>query len=338
MYTIVSFDGGGIRGLIGAMILRDLTRRFPHFLANTRLIAGTSTGGLAALAIANGLSPEQLVSLYKTRGQQIFRYYEGGDRGLGPSTWWATYTSDGLLEVAQSLFKTRPLSGLGTRTLPRVAVCATQLWAQDALAPGKSSWMPRCMTNLWNGPYASALAVDVALATSAAPAYFPPHKVEGLRTPYNGYYADGGLTANNPSMLAYLETITNGIARPEDVVLLSIGTGISSYGIPDDKVGDPQSWGLAYWLDPAKSGVEPSVPLLELALSMNQQLATLSARQALGPRFLRVEPIIDPYPMDDYQHLAALENAVEEYENSAQWDQVTSFASQYWSFPSSNTL
>ena len=49
---IVSCDGGGIRGLIVALLLQQLNSEYPDFLGRTYLHAGTSTGGIISLAMA----------------------------------------------------------------------------------------------------------------------------------------------------------------------------------------------------------------------------------------------------------------------------------------------
>ena len=59
MYRILSFDGGGIRGIVTLAILKRLETAFPNLIANTDLFAGTSTGGIIALALAAGKSVDR---------------------------------------------------------------------------------------------------------------------------------------------------------------------------------------------------------------------------------------------------------------------------------------
>jgi Patatin-like phospholipase len=72
-YLIVACDGGGIRGLITALLLDQLNTHHPEFLPQTYLNAGTSTGGIISLGLACGLSTGQLVDIYRTGGAQIFK-------------------------------------------------------------------------------------------------------------------------------------------------------------------------------------------------------------------------------------------------------------------------
>src|SRR5512144_125229 len=71
-YHILSLDGGGIRGLLTAILLERLEAAVPGFLAKVDLFAGTSTGGILALGLAAGRSPAQARELYETQGRVVF--------------------------------------------------------------------------------------------------------------------------------------------------------------------------------------------------------------------------------------------------------------------------
>src|SRR5271157_1882931 len=77
MYNILSLDGGGLRGIITAIILKKIESSFPGFLSRTTLFSGTSTGGILALALASGMKPDRIVDMYEKQGPNIFK----------PSTW-----------------------------------------------------------------------------------------------------------------------------------------------------------------------------------------------------------------------------------------------------------
>ena len=78
--NVLAIDGGGIRGLIPAVVLTDIERRTGRRTAELfDLIAGTSTGGILAAALgcpgADGgprLRAEELIELYVTEGPRIF--------------------------------------------------------------------------------------------------------------------------------------------------------------------------------------------------------------------------------------------------------------------------
>lgn len=74
-FNILSLDGGGIRGVLTAALLKHLEDQSP-FLDKIHLFAGTSTGGILALGLAKGLTPAQLIKLYQDNGDKIFVHRE----------------------------------------------------------------------------------------------------------------------------------------------------------------------------------------------------------------------------------------------------------------------
>src|SRR5258707_14330654 len=72
MYRILSFDGGGIRGLVTLAILKRLEAQIPNLIKDADLLAGTSTGGIIALGLAAGKSIDEMISLYQDNGKEIF--------------------------------------------------------------------------------------------------------------------------------------------------------------------------------------------------------------------------------------------------------------------------
>lgn len=77
-FLILSCDGGGIRGLITAMIIQQIDQQ-TGFLDKVDLFAGTSTGGIIALALASGLPISKIVGLYSDNCSQIFTPYTPPD-------------------------------------------------------------------------------------------------------------------------------------------------------------------------------------------------------------------------------------------------------------------
>lgn len=72
-FQVLALDGGGLRGIFGAAALDQLEADFDtSILEHFDLIAGTSTGGLIALALAAGRSPGEILDLYLKEGPQIF--------------------------------------------------------------------------------------------------------------------------------------------------------------------------------------------------------------------------------------------------------------------------
>jgi predicted acylesterase/phospholipase RssA len=280
-----------------------------------------------------------VVSIYEENAKTIFERYSEIDDGV----LFAKYKNDGIRALAsEALGQRRTMSALGSATR-NVAVVSAQLWDPTALKLGNQSagtWKPRFISSLPGSPYLNLDPVDAALATSAAPSYFPPVEISGVSTSHDSFYVDGGVVANNPLAYAIAEVVKAEHATLDEIRVISIGTATSSFGITNAQVEDheegPYSWGAGLWLDPIASGTKPAMPLLELALSMNEELSTSAASAMLGKpnqagtAFLRAEPVIKPYAMDDYKDIAQLENDVTTYIGSDEWAQIVKLAPAVW--------
>jgi patatin-like phospholipase/acyl hydrolase len=268
-YRIVSIDGGGIRGLIPAILLERLSREpgLAGWLESADLLAGTSTGGLIALALSAGKSPAEIRDMYVTKAGEIF------DR-----TAWRAITSLGSLigakyDIANLERVIRPFLGGQTRLsqLRRRVLIASFDLDSGAGDPRGRTWKPKLFHN-FPGPDSDGdeLAYRVGLYTSAAPTYFAG----------SGGYVDGGVYAANPSMCALAQTQDPRIpdaVRLEDVVLLSMGTGISLQFIEENR----PDWGDVQWIE----------PLLKIMLDGVSGIADYECRRLLRERYLRVAPV-----------------------------------------------
>lgn len=268
-YRIVSIDGGGIRGLIPAILLERLSREpgLAGWLESVDLLAGTSTGGLIALALSAGKSPAEIRDMYVTKAGEIF------DR-----TAWRAITSLGSLigakyDIANLERVIRPFLGGETRLshLRRRVLIASFDLDSGAGDPRGRTWKPKLFHN-FPGPDSDGdeLAYRVGLYTSAAPTYFAG----------SGGYVDGGVYAANPSMCALAQTQDPRIpdaVRLEDVTLLSMGTGISLQFIEENR----PDWGDVQWIE----------PLLKIMLDGVSGIADYECRRLLRERYLRVAPV-----------------------------------------------
>ncbi len=271
-YRILSLDGGGIRGIVSVVLMQRLAaeRGLAGWLERARLVAGTSTGGLLALGIANGVDLATLRDLYETRGAAIFDDSWIDDlRDLGRIA-GAEYDSRGLARELRRIFGQTTLADLRRRVL----VPAFDL-DNEARDLSRRTWKPKLFHN-FPGPDSDGdlLAWKVGLYTSAAPTYFP--SADG--------FVDGGVFANNPSMCAVAQTQDRrakaGRAPIGEIVLLSIGTGMSLVYIE----GQKHDWGYARW----------AKPLVSLILDGVSGIADYQCRQLLGSRYHRLAPVFGP--------------------------------------------
>ncbi len=223
---VLSIDGGGIRGIIPALVLSEVERRTGRRVAELcDLVAGTSTGGILACALTRpGAAPaEELVELYRTEGPKIFK------RSLAQRV----RSADGLIDArhddgALDDALTRYLgSGRLSDATTKVLVTAYDLHAREPY-----------FFKSWRDDRDGPLRI-VARATAAAPTYFEP-VFAGRRS-----LIDGGVFATNPAMCAYAEAVVLGGAPPRFV--LSLGTGRQMRPIPHDQAKD---WGLVEWVRP----------------------------------------------------------------------------------------
>jgi patatin-like phospholipase/acyl hydrolase len=265
MYRILSLDGGGIKGLFSATLLDRLLQAYPSLIENVDLIAGTSSGGIVALALADGQTPAQIAALYRDSADKIFDDSFWDDLiDLGKAI-GADYSNKGLKRALSKQFGDRTLGQLGKRVL----IPTFDLDAPEARGRPRA-WKPKFFHNYpGRDSDRDERLVDVAMRTSAAPTYFPA---------YQGY-VDGGVVANNPSMAAVAQALDNRAAGSplEELVLLSVGAGTEPKYIRSRKV----DWGWGQW----------ARPLASMMISGMMGVADFQCRQLLRDRYFRLDHV-----------------------------------------------
>jgi patatin-like phospholipase/acyl hydrolase len=267
VYRIITFDGGGIRGLVTLAILKRLEAQIPSLIRDADLLAGTSTGGIIALGLAAGKSVDEMLVLYRDRGKEIFDDSWFDDiRDLGGIA-GADYDQKNLEKILKVIFKKTRLKDLKKRV-----VIPTFDIDNEAKDETKRTWNPKFFHNFpGKDSDGDELVVDVALNTSAAPTYFPSH--DG--------FIDGGVVANNPSMAAVAQTLdtrnTGSAPKLADIHVLSLGTGTNLSYIK----GRELDWGLAQW----------AKPLVSLLMDASMGIADFQCRQILKNTYQRIAPV-----------------------------------------------
>lgn len=261
---ILSVDGGGIRGLIPALVLarlEELLVRHPGTPADARLsdyfhlFAGTSTGSLISLALTapEGVAADRLADFYLEDGPKIFGrgilHAMGSMGGLsGPP-----YESEPLAKALEKRLGDSKISQAKRDLL----VTAYDMTAREPFFFKR--W--RALESK-DHDYS---VVDAGLATSAAPTYFPSH---GVRVPDDAEphaLVDGGVFADDPTIAAIAEALgrsSDEPARlgPHDLFVVSLGT--SRY-VPHYRQRDVSGWGKFDWV--VRGGDEP--PLISAMLN-----------------------------------------------------------------------
>jgi len=241
MPKILSIDGGGIRGLIPGAVLAAIEKSTGKPIARLfDVVAGTSTGGILACGLnapgADGnprFSASSLVDMYINDGARIFpqHIFERVTELVGEK-----YPATGIEEVLRQYVGESRLS----ETVTEVLVTAYDIERRKPkfFRSRDAREDPTRDHPLWM----------VARSTSAAPTYFEPFKLPG---PTPGDYealVDGGVFANNPAMCAYVDGSAGpGQVQPDDVLVVSLGTGSQNRPIP---YGQARGWGQLQWAKP----------------------------------------------------------------------------------------
>jgi hypothetical protein len=289
-FRILSIDGGGVRGFLAAAILAnvesylDIHTGVPMPLGRRfDLVAGTSAGGLIALGLASGRTAAELRRLFFDLIPKVF--------GVTNRRWRLNrifrpkYGSEPLRAQLQAFFGQQTLGDLGTD------VCIVSVALQDAKPRlYKTDYLVRNVGRL------DEMLTDIAMATTAAPTYFAAQSSK-----YSAAVIDGGVAANNPSMIALVDGLQferaskRGTPKPDlgddagtPVVMLSIGTG--EPGPMPYRYEQLVAGGIYDWARPIHE-----VILLSQAHLVHHQAAFL-----LKTRYHRINPLLNfPIELDD---------------------------------------
>lgn len=238
MVSILSIDGGGIRGIIPAIFLIEFERRTGKPICELfDLIAGTSTGGIlaATLAVPNWqgkpkYSAEQVCSAYFENGGTIFhRSLLRSAATLGGFA-RPKYSAKGLDSMLEKYLGGKRLH----TTLTEILVTAYDM-ASSTPWFFKTSFAKNHRT-----PADDPLLTQVARATASAPTYFPPLTLE------KHCMVDGGLFASNPALCAYAQA-RNMYPEEKEFLVVSLGTGIQAHNRACSKISN---WGIVDWAMP----------------------------------------------------------------------------------------
>jgi predicted acylesterase/phospholipase RssA len=321
-FRILAVDGGGMRGVIPARVIENLERRLQaeagpeaRVADYFHMFAGTSTGGLVALSLTVPAAPGQrrpkisasdLAGLYTRDGKRIFHR----------SLWHKLWTLWGWRRPKYSL---GPLEDAVKENLGADARLADALRELVVVAYDMTDREPYFFKR-WparEDESRNCPVVDAALATAAAPTYFPSHEVDGHAL------VDGGVLAANPTLAAVVEALKRRTDEPthlstDDLFAVSIGAGLHETEYSQAEVS---RWGKLGWILPQDG--EP--PILATVLGgasdgVDHWVHTLlngpppphSTRETIGrgPGFYRLQVNLDPpIEMDRPEELPALEAA-----------------------------
>jgi uncharacterized protein len=267
-FQILSLAGGGYLGLYTAGVLAELEEQAGEPLGRRfDLIAGTSVGGILAIALAYEIPMAKIRQLFLENGTKIF-----SDRSL------PTNAVSKLRDLTRSVLgpkyngialKKALVTHLGRKTL------GDALHAMVVPAVNISN----CTTKIFKTPHCAGSrgdegirAASVAMATSAAPSYFPSIRIG------TELYADGGMFAVAPDLVAMHEAEHFMKIEPSRIRMLSIGTATANYR-PTSKLSEED--GAVEWLSDGR--------LILSLISVQQQHVQAMMEDQLRDRYLHLD-------------------------------------------------
>lgn len=280
-FHILALSGGGYRGLYTATVLAELEKVLGRPIASHfDLICGTSAGGLLGLGLAAEIPADELKALFESHGDRIFGCRSLWRRLTG--FWWkAKHSSDGLRSVLDERFGALTIGDLKHRVLVPAVNYST----------GRGQFFKTPHHPTFELDHRMKLT-DVAVATAAAPVYFPLSRNE------RGVFADGGLVGNAPGFFGLHEVRTFLAKGMPDarVRVLAIGTMTIGATVRGDADLDR---GFARW----RGG------LFDLVISAQESSVDYMLRQSLGDDYFSIDDKATPDQSRDVKALDRVSTA-----------------------------
>lgn len=244
---ILSIDGGGIRGIIPALVLARIERLTNRPIASLfDLVAGTSTGGILALGLTIPkfagrplYAAQEFVKMFEREGSRIFSRSLVRTLITSDSLFWKKYSSQGIEQVLFEYFGDSRLSDAVTDVL----VPSYEIQRRFPFFFKSASARQR--------PDYDFPARDIARATSAAPSYFEPMKIPTGTNSDHYTLIDGGIFANNPAACALVEAQCT-LPHPGGYLVVSLGTGSLMRTLP---LRLARNWGGLFWVKPVLDAI-----------------------------------------------------------------------------------
>ena len=274
--NILCLDGGGIRGLMTADILIHVEKRLNELTNNNKkigeyfdLIVGTSTGGIltAIYSIPDSFdnfkySATDAKDLYLNNGSKIFK--RNIFRKIGT-----------MLGFIKPRYGNKNLKSIIDKYISpnlKISEAKTNIMITSVSLKNSALYLFKS----YNKTYYNNTFKDACVATSAAPTYFPPHKVG------NKYLIDGGMALNNPTLSAYVEA--KKLFPNKKLNILSVGTGSKIDDYNDSSV---LRRGIIWWVRKIMD-----ITLVSSSKAVEYQSDVLFRDANIG-NYLRIDPIIE---------------------------------------------
>lgn len=280
-YKVLSIDGGGIRGIIPAIILKEIEKRTQKRIWQLfDLIAGTSTGGFLAMILTMPnpenktvarYDMEEIINMYRVDGKNIFhepflQRLTDLDDLLRPK-----YPHEGKEKVAKKYLQDTALKD----ALTNIFITSYDIQIRLPVFFINNPKFERHSGTSFRKLCTDYKMIEAAMATTAAPTFFEPYKLAMRGCDDNDDYAlvDGAMFANNPTALAIVEAIIYNKNQSEqiplkDILVTSLGTGSLTRKFPYEQA---VNWGKIQWIQ----------PLINIFIDGASEIANYQLRQLL---------------------------------------------------------
>ena len=277
-FRILSLDGGGVKGTFTAAVLSEMESiSKKRIYTYVDLITGTSTGGIIAIALGLGVPASEILDFYVTSGPEIFPGIGVEKKSQHFLRWLfrSKYGQEPLRNAINAVTGNRRLGDSKVRlVIPSFNAVNGDVYLF------KTAHHDRFRRDYLRP------AVEVALATSAAPTYFP-----ALVGGDGVACIDGGIWANCPATVGIVEAISVLGQGLEEIEVLSIGTTDEPYDVPEAR---RKKGGILRWGHFSKD-------LIGLLMQAQMKASIAQAKVMLQGRFVRVNETARPerFKMDD---------------------------------------
>ena len=331
-FRMLCLDGGGVRGILSVNILMRIMEHNPRFLDNTDALFGTSVGGILSLLLATGYEPEEVDHIFRFAMPHIF--YHDPYRKFNPFN--SKYSDKPKQELMQYFFGNLKMGDL-RRLCTVVSFRLDGRRSETNSFFDREGWRPAILSNMPMGqsqvkPDTDLPVWEAAMMTSAAPTYFPVFKG----------YTDGGIVANNPSIIAFSKVMAHfDNVTTRNAVLFSLGAGhyprhteVFSSGVTGSgernytigwsgrkRMATRVDWGIKQW-----------IPfLMDILLDGDSITAEMVMHHLLSNEnndmYLRFNPKLPHQtPLDDIDSVDELS----QFAHDLDIDEVLQFVDRYW--------
>lgn len=298
---ILSFDGGGIRGVASLEILKRLEGDIGIPLHDKfDIFAGTSTGSIIAVTLAMGIPLEEMIHRYEKLSSDVF-----GHKAF-TSMFHPKYDPKRLKKDLLKIFEAHGYSKSTTLgDLPKKVVIPI-VRLDD---PNTKRWEMGVLENITDAGKGT-LVIDAIMESTAAPTYFPSFH----------HAVDGGMAAKDPTLVAYTYAYHPYNIGIDGAIILSIGTGYTNSNIKKE-----EDWGVSQWLTPisSKGKLQPP-PILSMVQGVEAEMPHEIMAILLPDTYYRIDfPLTKEIDLDDYDEIDKLIKETNHYidQHTSFWDQ-----------------